>query len=126
MYCRGIRGAITVGENQSGDILSATTELLSTIFKLNDIQADDIASIFFSVTKDLDAEFPAKAARNMGLNYTPLLCLNEIEVPGYIRKCIRVLIHVNTIKLPQDIQHVYMRDAEQLRPDHKINNPVNS
>jgi len=118
MFLRGIRGATTTTENTREAILIDTKALLSEMIATNEIQVEDIASIFFSVTKDLDAEFPAAAAREMGLQYTPLLCLNEISVPGRLEKCIRVLIHVNTPKKQNEIQHIYLKQATVLRPDH--------
>ena len=81
------------------------------------IKIEDIASIFFSVTKDLDAEFPAVAARQLGLSHTPLLCLNEIDVPASLQKCVRILCHVNTPTPQSDIRHIYLKEAKSLRPD---------
>lgn len=123
---RGIRGATSIDSNATDAILSGTKELLKTIFEVNNIQIDDIASIFFSATKDLNREFPAKAAREMGLTYTPLLCLNEIEIPGRLSKCIRVLIHVNTDIPQKEIQHVYLKNAIKLRPDQALQNPISN
>ncbi|MBT5856004.1 chorismate mutase [bacterium] len=117
-YFRGIRGAITVDQNDRAEILTNTRELLDTLIKENNIHTDDIASIFFSVTQDLNAEFPAVAARDMGLVHTPLLCLNEIDVPGKLKLCIRVLMHVNTPKAQKEVRHAYLRNAVSLRPDH--------
>ena len=118
MFVRGVRGATTVDENTTDSILSATKELIEIIIEKNDIHEEDIASILFSVTEDINAEFPAKAARDMGFTETPLLCLNEITVPDRIQKCIRVLFHVNTEKKPKDIHHIYLKGATILRPDH--------
>jgi chorismate mutase len=116
---RGIRGAIVARENTKDAILEATRELLSKMIQENNIEREDIASIFFSVTKDLDAEFPAFAARNLGFEYTPLLCLNEIPVPGSLEKCIRILIHVNTDIEQKDLKHIYIGGAKNLRTDLK-------
>jgi len=118
---RGIRGATSVNENTSGEILSGTRDLLNAIITENGISVEDIASIFFSVTKDLDAEFPAKAARDLGMGDTPLLCLNEIAVPSALQRCIRILLHVNTEKKQSEIKHIYLREAVKLRPDHQPN-----
>ena len=118
MYIRGIRGATTVNHNQESDILQETKVLLETIIRKNNLQIDDIASIFFSVTQDLDAAFPAKAARDLGLTTTPLLCLREIPVKLSLNKCIRVLLHVNTAKKQIDMTHVYLNEAANLRRDH--------
>jgi chorismate mutase len=115
MVLRGIRGAITVERNSGEEILAATRELLEIIKIKNELNPEDIASVFFTVTPDLDAVFPASAAREMGWKYTPLLCATEINVPGSLRNCIRVLLHVNTEKTQQEIRHVYLREAVCLR-----------
>jgi chorismate mutase len=119
MYLRGIRGATVIGANEKTAIIDGTSELLSKMMDVNNVNQDDVASIFFSATPDLDDEFPAVAARKLGLINTPLLCLNEIPVKGSLQYCVRVLIHVNTEKFQQDIEHVYLGDAQQLRPDIK-------
>ena len=117
MSVRGIRGAITAKENDRAEIIRATDELLREMIAVNDIDPDEIASAIFSVTEDLNAEFPALAARKLGWKNVPLLCINEIAVPGSLGKCIRILIHVNTEKKSQDIKHVYLGEAQKLRPD---------
>ena len=117
MYCRGIRGATTVTENTIEQILKETEILLRQMINDNGIDIEDIASIFLSTTKDINAEFPAKAARSMGLNHTPLLCLHEMDVPGALDKCIRILIHVNTNIAQDHIQHIYLNEAQSLRPE---------
>ena len=114
---RGIRGAITVSRNSKEDIISSTRELLRDIIRLNKIKTEDIAGIIFTATKDLNAEFPATAARNIGLKATPLLCACEIDVPGSLRKCIRILMLMNSGKTQSSIKHVYLRDAKKLRTD---------
>lgn len=114
---RGIRGAITVERNLAEEIVSATRELLEAIIKENDLDPEDIASACFTVTADLNAEFPASAAREMGWKYVPLLCATEINVPGRLGKCIRVLVHVNTEKSQRELKHIYLRDAARLRVD---------
>lgn len=116
MYCRGIRGATTVERNEREEILSATTELLQLIIRQNELQTEDIASAIFSMTEDLDAEFPAVAARTLGWTEVPLMCAREIPVPGSLGKCIRVLVHVNTTRSLAEIKHVYIRGAVSLRP----------
>ena len=116
IYCRGIRGATTVDYNDREEILAATTELLQLLIARNDLYSDNIASVIFTTTDDLDAEFPAVAARSLGWIETALMCAREIPVPGSLRKCIRVLIHVNTTRSAAEIQHVYIRDAVKLRP----------
>ncbi|MBO8138509.1 MAG: chorismate mutase [Desulfotomaculum sp.] len=114
---RGIRGATTVSRNTSQEITEATQELLNTIVYENDINLDDICSVFFTVTKDLNAQYPARAAREMGWTNVPLLCAQEIDVPGGLPQCIRVLMHVNTTKKQDQIKHIYLRQASRLRPD---------
>lgn len=120
MYCRGIRGATTIERNDREEILSATTELLQLMIRQNDLHTEDIASAIFSLTEDLDAEFPAVAARMLGWTEVPLMCTREIPVPGSLGKCIRVLLHVNTTRSLSEIQHVYLRGAVNLRPTFAV------
>lgn len=115
MYCRGIRGATTVERNDRDEILAATKELLELIIRQNDLHPEDIASAIFTVTADLDAAFPALAARQMGWTDVPLLCAREIPVPGSLSKCIRVLLHVNTTRSTAEMRHIYIRGAVNLR-----------
>jgi chorismate mutase len=117
MYCRGIRGAITVDKNDRVEILGATTELLSLMVHENNVGTEDIASASFTLTDDLDAVFPALAARQIGWNEVPLICMREIPVPNSLEKCIRVLLLVNTTCSASEIQHIYMRKAISLRPE---------
>lgn len=114
---RGIRGAITAERNTSEEIKAASWELLEAVIKKNDIDPEDIASIIFTVTQDLDAVFPAMGVRAKGFKYVPLLCSIEINVPGSLARCIRILVHVNTSKSQKEIKHVYLRDAVRLRED---------
>ena len=116
MYCRGIRGATTVEHNDREEILAATTELLQLLISRNELRAEDVASAIFTVTEDLDAEFPALAARYLGWTEVALICTREIPVPGSLGKCIRILLHVNTTRSAAEIQHVYIRGAVNLRP----------
>ncbi len=118
MSIRGIRGATTVAENDPAAILQATQELLQAILNANPgLQAEDIASALFTLTPDLDAVHPAKAAREMGWQEVPLICAQEIPVPGGLPQCLRVLLHWNT-DLPQNkIRHSYLRQAASLRQD---------
>jgi len=116
MYCRGIRGATTVEHNDREEILAATTELLQLLISRNELRAEDVASVIFTVTEDLDAEFPALAARYLGWTEVALICTREIPVPGSLGKCIRILLHVNTTRSAAEIQHVYIRGAVNLRP----------
>ncbi len=117
MYCRGIRGATTANHNDREEILAATTELLQLMVNLNDLIVEDIASIIFTVTDDLDAAFPALAARQLGWNEIALMCMREIPVPNSLAKCIRVLLLVNTTRSASEMQHVYIRGASSLRPE---------
>jgi len=115
MALRGIRGAITVAANTKDEIIAATKELLGQIIKENSFEVEEIASVLFSSTPGLNAEFPAAAAREIGWNETPLLCMQEINVSGSLRNCIRVLIHVNSEKKQKAMKHVYLREAKSLR-----------
>jgi len=115
--CRGIKGATTVERNTRDDILEATTELLQLMVEQNGIEPDDVASALFTLTTDLNAEFPAVAARRMGWTEVPLTCMHELDVPGSLRKCLRILLHVNTDKKASEIVHVYLHGARALRPD---------
>lgn len=117
MWCRGIRGATTATENTREAILEATRELLEQLIAANGIVAEDIASAIFTTTTDLDAEFPAVAARALGWLDTALLCGHEMMVPGSLQRCIRVLVHWNTTRRADEIVHVYIRGAQNLRPE---------
>lgn len=119
MICRGIRGATTVSVNSKEAILEATREMLYFIIRANDIREEDVASAYFSTTTDLDATYPALAARQMGWYQAALMCGHEMQVPGGLARCIRVLIHWNTTLKAEDIVHVYLREAKALRPDRK-------
>ena len=117
MLCRGVRGATTVDANTRDDILVETRRLLALMIRRNDIEAEDVAGAIFSVSCDLNAEFPALAARQLGWLDVPLLCTHEIDVPGSLRKCIRILVFWNTDKEQAAVEHVYVKDAISLRPD---------
>jgi 3-deoxy-7-phosphoheptulonate synthase len=114
---RGVRGAITVEANEREAILSATEELLYALITANHMDVDDVASIIFSTTNDLNGEFPALAARRLGWTDTPLLCTHEMDVPHGMARVIRVLVHWNTDKGIKEIEHIYLRRAVLLRPD---------
>lgn len=116
MRCRGIRGATTVADNEREAMLEATRELLTLLVERNEVPVEEIASAFFTVTEDLDAEHPALAARQLGWHDVALLCAREIPVPGGLPRCIRVLLHVNTERSLDEIRHVYLREAVVLRP----------
>jgi len=115
--CRGLRGATTVEENSEQAILVATGELLETLIQANALLPEDIASAIFTVTTDLDAAYPARAARELGWTDTALMCANEVPVPGSLPLCIRVLIHCNTTRAQSEMRHIYLRGAAVLRPD---------
>lgn len=117
MSVRGIRGATTVIKNTREEILDKTKELLDVLVIKNALNVEDIVSAIFSVTDDVNAEFPAVAARQLGWLYTPLFCTREIPVPGSLNMCIRVLLHVNTSKKQEEMIHEYLYEARKLRPD---------
>ncbi len=117
MAVRAIRGAVTADSNTKDEILNKTRNLIEEIITKNGIENEDIISIFFTTTSDLNAVFPAVAARQIGLVDVALMCSNEIDVPGSLRMCIRLMMHVNTDKLNSEIQNVYLGDAQKLRPD---------
>jgi chorismate mutase len=123
MLCRGIRGATTVDSNTPEAILNATAELLTAMVKANSIRSEDVASAIFTTTSDLNAEFPALAARRLGWNDVALLCGHEMAVPGSLAMCLRILLHVNTDKRADQIVHVYLRGAQALRPDFQFEPP---
>ncbi|MEW6673136.1 MAG: chorismate mutase [Thermodesulfobacteriota bacterium] len=115
--CRGVRGATTVSENTRDAILEATREMLYIIIRVNGIRPEDVASAYFTTTLDLNATYPALAARQLGWYDVALLCGHEMQVPDGLARCIRVLIHWNTPRTAGEIVHVYLREAKNLRPD---------
>jgi len=115
MKCHGIRGATTLDANTKEHILAATKELLQEMVSTNGVEAEDVACILFTTTPDIDAEFPAVAARELGFSQTALLCGHEMNVPGSLPMCLRILILFNTEKSAEEIVHVYIRDAVSLR-----------
>ncbi len=117
MLTRGVRGATTVEANTVESILDATKELLAAMLKANDLDVEYVASAFFTATPDLNAEFPALAARDMGWSHVALLCGHEMNKPGSLPMCLRVLLHVNTDSSAAEIKHIYLRGARVLRPD---------
>ncbi len=124
MSCRGVRGATTVEANTREAILEETRKLLALMIRFNDIDSTDVASVIFTMSVDLTAEFPALAARQLGWLDVPLLCTNEIDVDGGLKKCIRILVHWNTDCPQSEITHVYVNDAVRLRPDKSQLPPV--
>ena len=117
MAVRAVRGAIQVDADRREDILDATTELLEAVLHRNDLSPEDLISVVFTATPDLTAEFPAYAARQMGITDVPLLCAQEIDVPGSMPRVLRLLAHVETSLSRHDLRHVYLRGAAQLRTD---------
>jgi chorismate mutase len=124
MPVRGIRGATTVTRNEAGAIYDATLELLDIIVRVNGVRAEDVGYIWFTVTDDLNAAFPADAAR-AGLGWTdvPLICGREIPVPKALERCVRVLIAWNTLKTQTDVRHVFLHGARVLRPSWAVDLP---
>ncbi|MHB8631727.1 MAG: chorismate mutase [Candidatus Limnocylindria bacterium] len=116
MATRGIRGATTVERNDRDEILRVTRELLEVMVRLNGLRPDDVAYVWFTVTPDLDAEFPAFAARELGWTEVPLMCGREIAVPGALAGCIRVLIAWNSERSQREVRHAFLHRAKELRP----------
>ena len=117
MTVRGIRGATNVDVNGAESIVAATRELLERIVAANGLATEDVASVIFTATSDLDAAYPARAAREMGWVHVPLLCMQEMAVVGSLSRCIRVLVLWNTDRPAGQVRHVYLRRARALRPD---------
>ncbi|MDR0270316.1 chorismate mutase [Paenibacillus sp.] len=115
---RGIRGATTVEHNEEQEILNASVELMREIAARNELNPEDIGSIWITMTHDLDAAFPAKAIRQLeGWDLVPLMCAVEVPVKGSLPRCIRLMVQVNTEKSQDEIKHVYLNEAKKLRPD---------
>ncbi len=114
---RGIRGAIRAAENNREAVQSATRELIEAMIKANDFKLEDIVSVFFTASPGLNADFPAYATRELGWKHVPMLCAQEIDVPGAMTRVIRILFHVNNGSPPAKIKHVYLGETKLLRPD---------
>jgi len=114
---RGIRGAVQVEANTPEAILNAARRLITEMVRANGVEADDVAAVIFTCTSDLNATFPAEAARALGWDRVPLLCSREMEVPGSLPRVLRVLMLVNTTLAQDEVVHVYLGEAERLRPD---------
>jgi len=122
---RGIRGATTVRANEARAIYEGTLELLRVMRDLNDLRSEDLGYVWFTVTPDLDASFPADAARlGMGWSDVPLICGREIPVPGALGMCVRVLVAWNTERGQRDVRHVFLRGARALRPAWAVDAPA--
>ena len=117
MAVRAIRGAVQVDANESAAILEGTSELVTEVMTRNQLTPADVISVVFSATTDLNAEFPALAARKLGFQDVPLLCCTEIAVPGAMPRVVRLMMHVETEAARSAIQHVYLRGAAALRLD---------
>lgn len=115
--CRGVRGATTVEGTNRELILTATAELLERMVQANGIEPEDVASAIFTTSPDLTAEYPALAARLMGWRDVALLCGHEMAVPGGLERCVRILLHWNTMRSASEVEHVYIHGASNLRPD---------
>ena len=124
MATRGVRGATTADENDAAHIAERTLELLRVLAELNAIRPEDLASATFTLTEDLDADFPAAPVRKVpGWEEVPLLCAREIPVPGSLGRCIRVLLHWNTERPQRDVRHAFLRGARVLRPAWAVRVP---
>ena len=123
MTVRGIRGATTANANTRDSILAATRELLTAIVEANNLQVADIASVYFTMTPDLDAAFPARAARDLGWTDVALLDAQAPHIKSDLARCIRVLIHCNIERAANEIVHIYLHDAKSLRPDRSPQEP---
>jgi chorismate mutase len=117
MRLRAVRGATTIEEDTAEDIVSATVQLLEEMLRRNAVAREDLVSIIFTATPDLRAEFPAVAARKLGISDVPLLCARELDVEGAIGRCVRVLMHVYTERDQESLRHVYLGEARRLRTD---------
>ncbi len=120
MSVRGVRGATTAVANTAEEITEATQELIVALVHFNELTIEEIASAIWTTTRDLTAEFPAKAARQVGWADVPQMCAHEMDVPGALAMCIRVTLHVNTQKAQRDVRHVYLRGATVLRPEYAV------
>lgn len=117
MVVRALRGATTVARDEAGAVVEATRELLQELLSRNAVETDDLISVVFTSTPDLVSEFPAAAARALGISDVPLLCATEIAVPGSVARCVRVLIHLNSTRGRGELHHVYLHGASHLRED---------
>lgn len=115
---RGFRGATTVTENNEAEILEETEKLVKLMVEKNNIEPDQISHVFFSVTDDLNATFPAKVSRRIpGWKYVPVMCMREIDVPNSLPKCIRIMLVAKTNLKQEEVEHIFLNDAVKLRPD---------
>ncbi len=117
MPIRGIRGAISVSRNTRHEIFHRTQELLRAMIRANRLRKEDVAAAFFTLTPDLDADFPAYAARDIGWTHVPMMCASELPVPGAMKHVVRVMLLVNSYQTPEEIRHQYLGHTAALRPD---------
>ncbi|MBM7552468.1 chorismate mutase [Thalassobacillus pellis] len=118
---RGIRGATTVRDNDSEEIIDHSYNLIKEMIDANDVKAEDVVSVLFSATPDLNQAFPAKSLRKLkGWTFVPVMCMQEIDVPDSLGKCIRVMMTVQTKAGQEEIEHIYHHEARKLRPDLKV------
>src|SRR3954464_7995728 len=117
MTVRAVRGAVQVDADDRDQVLAAVTELLTEVMRRNSVSADDLISVIFTATPDIRSEFPAYAARQIGITDVPLLCATEIDVPGAMPRVLRLLAHVETGRSRSEVRHVYLRGAAALRTD---------
>lgn len=114
---RGLRGATSVAEDTSEEVIAATAELIQEMMSRNGLEKDDLITIIFTATPDIRSEFPAAAARKMGISDIPLLCAAELDITGAVPRVIRILMHIYTELDYSSLRHVYLRDAKPLRTD---------
>ncbi|MDX1510239.1 MAG: chorismate mutase [Nitriliruptorales bacterium] len=114
---RALRGATTLDVDERDHLIERTQEMIHALFERNDLVEDDLVSLIFTATSDINSAFPAEAAREAGITHVPLLCARELEIDDAIERCIRVLAHVWTDRPPATLRHVYLHDARQLRTD---------
>ncbi|MGH8970109.1 MAG: chorismate mutase [Actinomycetes bacterium] len=117
MAVRAIRGATQLDADDREHLLAAVEELIRAVFDQNDLRVDDLISVVFTATPDLHSEFPALAARQLGIGDVPLICAQELDVEGAMPRVIRVMLHVETGRARADVRHVYLRGAAALRRD---------
>lgn len=117
MRIRALRGAIKVEGDEKEEIIESTREVLEGLLERNGVDSDDIITVIFTATDDLHSEFPAVAMRRMGLSHIPCLCARELDIKGALTECVRVLMFVYTDKDKNQLRHVYLREARQLRMD---------
>lgn len=117
MRVRALRGAVTADDDTKDEIIASTTEMLEEMLDRNDVGTDDVVFIIFTATRDITAEFPAAAVRKIGLSHVPVICARELAVEGALPRTIRAMMLINTDKAREQLRHVYLKDARQLRTD---------